>query len=162
MFSSLSALSGDIVKQYIMKVINVFKAYTVELKRINIYYIFDYKWMNRIKLLTFMYTQAKFNLTEATLDQLMEDYFILNNIYNSDSFHYESEMTIETFKYIMDRIRLRLKEKFNVDLALADSYQDGFNEIKVNYIENTLIESKTIMLSDKMFKDYIDKSRLLL
>ena len=112
-----------------MKMINIFKAYTVELKRINVYYIFDYKWMNRIKLLSFMYTKVESELADSMVSDLLEEFDKFEKIVERmSSFKYQSEFTMLTFKYVMDRIKYILESEFNVHLYLADSFQEGYCE----------------------------------
>lgn len=52
LFLNAVGVSGDSVKQYLENFINLFKSYDVELKKFNIYYVFDNRYFNKIHTFT--------------------------------------------------------------------------------------------------------------
>lgn len=162
MFASLSSLSGDIVKSYIMKMINVFKAYTVELKRLNIYFVFDEKFMNRLKMLNFLYIQSNMTLSSGTLDEMLEDLIQINKIIHNSKIGEGEEFLLELLIQLEDKLEILLKEKFNIDFVLSDGMAMDSSEFGAKYGENTIINSKTLVVGDKLFNDYTNKTRLYL
>lgn len=68
-FSSLTNISGELVKQYMIKLVNIFKAYTVELKKINVYYVFDDRFVSTIR----MFSVVRKNINSIKADSLDRD-----------------------------------------------------------------------------------------
>lgn len=66
-FSSLTNISGELIKQYMRQIVNIFKAYSVELHKINIYYVFDDKFVNMIRLFSFVRSETEKLASESVL-----------------------------------------------------------------------------------------------
>ena len=173
MFSSLSSLSGDIVKEYLLKMINVFKAYTVEIKKINVYFVFDERIMNTIRFFSFLYKQVD-TIKSESLSSLF-DYFVnmekilnLNNEINLDEEHtlqvlrkfidveiidkIDPSNPNEMIKDAIKSLILRLvKTKFDINILACDAVYESDNaEMNGRDVLDRMVSSKIEMrLYDK-------------
>ena len=102
MFSSLSSLSGDIIKSYLLKMINVFKAYTVEIKKINIYFVFDERFMNSIRLFSFLYTKVEEMKSDSISD--LFDFFakLETNVKFKQDLLLDEKYTLQVLRRFID------------------------------------------------------------
>lgn len=77
-FSSLTNISGELIKQYMRQIVNIFKAYTVELHKINIYYVFDDKFVNMLRLFSFVRSTVGKAAAESILRDSYDDAYLRN------------------------------------------------------------------------------------
>lgn len=143
MFASLSSLSGDIIKSYITRMINIFKAYTVELKKINIYYVFDEKVANRLKMFSVLIKDIQTELGDS-----LDDYLELMSFCNSMELNQNSklrdkhlwisllklqeygDMELETA--VRNYALKELKRVFDIDMILTDFLDVDTNDFNYN------------------------------
>lgn len=177
-FSNLTAQTGDLIKGYILKIINVFKAYTIELRNINVYYIIDDKFISSLKMFTFIYNYTTLNKAESLSDYIDLLQIITKVGYNKetsrtkDKLGDEDEGYLIATRYLVDTINRiykgeldevqeslvmyifdRMKAQFNVDRIMADYLDIDTNNINLNGSLNNLIEVNNKLLKDKLIKD---------
>ena len=154
MFASFSPLSGDIIKTYITRMINIFKAYTVELKKVNVYYIFDEKFMNRIKMFTFIYKYANINMNQS-LNMYMDVYKTIVDMRKEDIANVQDEFTLQIlfnlYDQLQDNLLKKMKLDFNVDVVALDSVNTYMDY--ANYDSHKF--EKTLYLTDNLMSKRI-------
>lgn len=175
-FSNLTSQTGDLIKGYILKIVNVFKAYTIELRNINVYYIIDDKFISSIKLFTFIYNYTTLNKAESLSDYIDLLQIITNVGYDkktsrtNDKLGDEDSGYLISTRYLVDTINRiykteldemqetlvyyifdKMKMQFNVDKIIADYLNVDTNNINLNNIINNVINNK--LLKDKLIKD---------
>ena len=146
LFSSLSSLTGDVVKSYIIRIINIFKAYTVELKKLNIYYVFDEKVSNRLRMFSVLLKNVNVEFADSLDDYLELIHFINTKEVNENSKLKEKYiwttlldlMEIEDIDDTISKFLMNdLKDKFNIDLFLSDGINLGYDDLEMEVIKNT-------------------------
>jgi methyl-accepting chemotaxis protein len=72
-FASLTNISGELVKTYMSRILNIFKAYTVELRKINIYYVFDDKFGSMLRMFSYIQNTVDRSMAEAVLRDSIDE-----------------------------------------------------------------------------------------
>jgi hypothetical protein len=114
-FENIIDANASFIREYIFELINHFKSYTVQLERINIIYLLDERFNNRIKL----------------LDQFMSNQKSIMSIDNLSSTIYD------------DEIRYKVKSYLD-DLNMTNKDVDYFNKLKFEIENIKLIDNKEI------------------
>lgn len=159
-FSSLTNISGELIKKYMLKMINVFKAYTVELKKINVYYVFDDKFFNMIRLFTLL----RLNIKETISD------FTFKDLYEESKFklkHEKIDKSLEELRdlfFAIDTTKINEKElqeisdkiaTINAEFGKAESFIEDLIDI-LSRIKTLYRDEKDLViteLSEKLVKD---------
>ena len=142
LFASLSNVAGDLIKTYMLKMIVLFKAYTVELKTSNFYYLFDDALFNRIKLLSLLHYNSDFTLSESATVNLRI------KILEKNFFIKEEKDLLNVFDYIVENIQnFNFEDHIEIDLddELAGITSDNFTFVEklINeYLYSLLISNK--------------------
>ena len=163
-FSSLSNQTGNLIKTYIMKIINIFKAYTIDLQKINFYFIMEDSVWGRIRMFSFLYKYTGLDKADSLSDYLdclektinfgqnIEKAKFKDNI-NDDEFLYLKVLLekIEDYKEIIFK---EIKYKFNIDKILADSNMLNDSNIVMKSEFNNFINKTIEFNRDKLFNNY--------
>ena len=156
-FSGLSNQTGNLVKSYIMKIINIFKAYTIDLQKINFYYTIDDEIWGRIRMFSFIYKYIEFNKADS-LSDYMDCIEKLNTFglslkdskfrekYNINE-QYLLSILLKMVDDCRDYIFKQIKIKFDIDTVLADN-------IKINNDYNIFINKNIEFNRDRLFNTY--------
>lgn len=165
LFFENNSLVLDFVKKYITRMILIFKAYTVDLKDLNIIYTFDNRYLNTMKFFDDSMLAARSSVADIQRfeeNQTAEAYLVhepelitkffdkLNNIVNLIHFstfcnHDGGTMTMDDYAYFW-RHGLDF-DQFNI-AYMGDYYDDvqvlrGFNEESQN--DYTILHNKIIL-----------------
>jgi hypothetical protein len=131
----------DLVKQYFIQVISIFKAYTVDIKKINIYYMLDDKYLNTIRLFTYINKSAHFTLGDS-----LEG----NDIYDE----------------VLKNIKLYLNENdlsglyTYLDTIISVFKEDRFIHLRDKMTMFTLMKSSSSLLSLYSYMDMVSQETL--
>ena len=141
-------ITVDIVRRYFLKVISIFKAYTVELKNINIYYMFDDKFLNTIKLFSEMKKVASNTLADSIERELAESISstITNIFYN--------ERDLEKLEeYVYTILQYKRADSFHIDF---DKLIRDNQPMHADSIEREVVDCKYIISAiNKSVKEHI-------
>lgn len=154
-FISLTNVSGELVKTYMRKFISLFKSYTVELKDINIYYLFNDKFLNTVKMISFL----QLTVGEYITDYLSRDYY--EDLRVSDTFErIDSDLKELHDKYIYicsiySNDEIDLSEKYNIEVLMKE-----VDRITLDFLEQTwnLVEMYD---REKLFKELFEMSLII-
>lgn len=123
-YQAIPSVSGDYVKQYLMKVINFFKSYKVDLLGITTLYTFDDKLSNTIKA-----------IDDLTLSSRFDQELIIKTI---------ERLNFDTKSTIKDRVGLLEKIVFDISrieyLTLNERY-DALDKDKAMIIINRYLDT---------------------
>ena len=162
-FSGLSNQTGNLIKSYIMKIINIFKAYTIDLQKINFYFIMGDEVWGRIRMFSFMYKYVGLNKADS-LDDYIECINKLTNIGDSykskikDNFIGKDfahlQVLLEKIEEYKDFIFKEIKAKYNIDIVLADNDLINDSNISMNTHFNNFINKTIEFKRDRLFNNY--------
>jgi len=140
----------DLTKKYFIHMVNTFKAYTVELKKMNIYYIFDDKIFNTIKIFELL----KMKTHKEIADALVEPFFIDELCTIKDILLKDEDLAgLEEFYTMLKQVEKKedieiiIRSYLSTLEELADrvGLEDTFNGINSNLIlkdENKFINGR--------------------
>ena len=160
-FSSLSNQTGNLIKTYIMKIINIFKAYTIDLQKINFYFIMEDDVWGRIRMFSFLYKYIGLDKADSLSDYLdsLDKVITIGDIIEKSKFKDEFnenelihlQVLIEKIENYKDIIFKEIKYKFNIDKILADNNLLNDSNIAINSEFNNFINKSIEFNRDKLF-----------
>ena len=150
----------DLIRKYFIQMVSIFKAYTVELKKVNIYYLFNDKFLNTIKLFSEMrriITLSKADSAERHFaEELLYTIKLMMNDY--DMAHMEEYVMMIAILFKKDTIHLDyyklIKEAI---LNYAESIERNFSE-DINLGATWSINDKDML---ERLEDYLIRISIL-
>ena len=135
----------DLVRKYLMETISIFKAYTVEIKKINIYYMFDDHYINTIRLFTYMSRKSTISGIDSISKNFADEICRTVNMYFDNNDLLGLQEYIETYIHIFKEDRFDLSETYMVKVLkqLAEK-----NEINEDIYASFLIKAKELGLEN--------------
>ena len=148
MFSNLfieNNITLDVIKQYFLQMVSIFKAYTVQLKKMNIYYLFNDEYLNSLRI--FSYIKKTVNCEKA-------DSFQINAVQEIDkiinrSFEEKDLTQIEEFVHYINSYYK--KEKFDL-IELYNLLSVHNKAEKLNLLPSIESSEENIDLNDSIIK----------
>ena len=137
----------DKIKEYLMKMIMIFKAYTVEIKKVNIYFLFNDKYFNTIRIFSYMKKKIKFEKADS-IESILFDRIerTINRIFKEDNLLLLNDFLENLSRIFKDeKILFKYESNFSLNGINADSIPI-FNYLE-SFDKNCLLKS-TLEIND--------------
>lgn len=132
------------LRKYLMTILSVFKAYTVDIKRLNTYLIFNNHHEDRAYMFFELHEMKKKVGVSDRLELLKESYEVIKRYYKSDSISVEDYYELE--KCFINEENIDLQEVFSI-------LEKSFTDSDLIKLKETLCTEKTITEKDCLVVD---------